>query len=377
MALCGGLCFALALGDQNISSTIYEARSSLINLSGGVVLSPNALRILQRLGVYERLLHQGYQFENSDIVNEKGEILDRHYYGHERAYGYKALRIARHALVQELYRTIQTRNVRVIGDARCTEIFSDAGDGVTFRVNGQLKTASMLIATDGVHSTLRRHINDTPLKYTGITGVTSIIPRNEIRWSKENHPAAAVVRGEPGALLLVSEDPLAITTMAAIQRQHPELDRAGWDTLPADKHDDTLLLWPFYAVPSMPTWSSQTRRVVLVGDAAHAVPPSSGQGISQAIEDAYSLAYLLGAKGGSIPLTRLVDFWQQWRQNRIKETEHVVNITNIKRMSEAERKKHTDVPEEDLDKVQTATGQYAWLFNMQMDEELAKWIATQ
>ncbi|KAL9084927.1 MAG: hypothetical protein Q9159_004971 [Coniocarpon cinnabarinum] len=342
---------------------------------GGVVLSPNALRILQRLGVYERLLHQGYQFENSDIVNEKGEILDRHYYGHERAYGYKAL-----------------------------QIFSDAGDGVTFRVNGQLKTASMLIAADGVHSTLRRHINDTPLKYTGIAGVTSIIPRNEIRWSKENHPAATVVRGEPGALLLVPEDPLAITTMAAIQRQHPELDRAGWDTLQADKakligmlrqdydtwgdinksiidsmcrHDDTLLSWPFYAVPSMPTWSSQTRRVVLVGDAAHAVPPSSGQGISQAIEDAYSLAYLLGAKGGSIPLTRLVDFWQQWRQNRIKEIEHVVNITNIKRMSEAERKKHTDIPEEDLDKVQTATGQYAWLFNMQMDEELDKWIATQ
>ncbi|KAK5684001.1 hypothetical protein LTS10_003865 [Elasticomyces elasticus] len=50
-------------------------------------------------------------------------------------------------------------------------------------------------------------------------------------------------------------------------------------------------VWPTFTTPLLPSWERQG--CVLMGDAAHAVQPSSGQGTSMALEDAETLARLL------------------------------------------------------------------------------------
>lgn len=50
-------------------------------------------------------------------------------------------------------------------------------------------------------------------------------------------------------------------------------------------------MYPTWTVSSLPTWYSDG--VVLVGDAAHALPPTSGQGASQALEDVEAFVLLL------------------------------------------------------------------------------------
>lgn len=50
-------------------------------------------------------------------------------------------------------------------------------------------------------------------------------------------------------------------------------------------------VYPTWVTPELPTWERHS--VVLIGDAAHALPSSSGQGASQAVEDAQMLALLL------------------------------------------------------------------------------------
>ena len=58
-------------------------------------------------------------------------------------------------------------------------------------------------------------------------------------------------------------------------------------------------VYPTYTTPELPHWSVRGR-VVLVGDSAHALQPSSGQGASQALEDAEALGLLLAHQfGGS------------------------------------------------------------------------------
>jgi 2-polyprenyl-6-methoxyphenol hydroxylase-like FAD-dependent oxidoreductase len=54
---------------------------------------------------------------------------------------------------------------------------------------------------------------------------------------------------------------------------------------------DLLIVGPMEDIPTVPTWSKG--RTVLIGDAAHATSPSSGQGASLAIESAVQLARCL------------------------------------------------------------------------------------
>lgn len=50
-------------------------------------------------------------------------------------------------------------------------------------------------------------------------------------------------------------------------------------------------MYPTWTVPALPTWERDG--VILIGDAAHALPPTSGQGSSQALEDTEALALFL------------------------------------------------------------------------------------
>src|SRR5207244_7777518 len=55
--------------------------------------------------------------------------------------------------------------------------------------------------------------------------------------------------------------------------------------------DHILAGWNTYDFPTVPNWFND--RMVILGDAAHATSPSSGQGASMAIEDAVVLAKCL------------------------------------------------------------------------------------
>ncbi|TSE17368.1 hypothetical protein B1A87_017775 [Arthrobacter sp. KBS0703] len=68
-----------------------------------------------------------------------------------------------------------------------------------------------------------------------------------------------------------------------------------------------------YDFPTIPSW--QRGRMVLVGDAAHAASPSSGQGASMAIEDAVTLGGgLLGV--GAEGITPALAHYESERRGR-------------------------------------------------------------
>lgn len=55
------------------------------------MLSPNALRVLDSLGVFERIRVKGYNFTNIAFKNEDEETTDLYPLGDEHRYGYNAL----------------------------------------------------------------------------------------------------------------------------------------------------------------------------------------------------------------------------------------------------------------------------------------------
>jgi FAD-dependent urate hydroxylase len=71
--------------------------------------------------------------------------------------------------------------------------------------------------------------------------------------------------------------------------------------------------WNTYDFPKVPTWHRD--RMIIIGDAAHATSPASGQGASMAIEDAVVLAKSLRA-AGDIPTAFAT--YEQVRRERVE-----------------------------------------------------------
>ncbi|KIJ11735.1 hypothetical protein PAXINDRAFT_15443 [Paxillus involutus ATCC 200175] len=59
----------------------------------------------------------------------------------------------------------------------------------------------------------------------------------------------------------------------------------------AETSGDQPFVWPVFEMEKLGHWHS--KRTVLVGDAAHAIPPHSGQGASQSLEDGFDVEDLM------------------------------------------------------------------------------------
>lgn len=71
-----------------------------------------------------------------------------------------------------------------------------------------------------------------------------------------------------------------------------KLERTHFPAKELVQMSSLLLKVNVFDIQSLPTWYD-SNRILLIGDAAHAVSPNSGQGVSMAIEDASLLALLL------------------------------------------------------------------------------------
>ena len=76
-------------------------------------------------------------------------------------------------------------------------------------------------------------------------------------------------------------------------------------------------------ISSLPSWRSPSGKVILIGDAAHAIPLSGGQGGAMSFEDAESLAYALSTSKKEV---HELSSWETHRKERVK---HVINFNDL------------------------------------------------
>ncbi|KAF4885631.1 6-hydroxynicotinate 3-monooxygenase [Colletotrichum fructicola] len=392
-----GTALALALHQKSIPCRIYEGRSADADiLTSGVVLTPNGCRILDDLGVLSRIKPKSFLFEDSITKNSEDKTVDTMKLASKEVYGYPAYRLYRLALLQEMKQMLAEREVPIYFDTKFEKIISDSPEGVTFLAGGKTEKAAVVVGSDGIHSTLRRYLTDLVPVYTGVFCVYGHIPINSVNWpDKEFFASSCTIQGKPGSLFMVPEESDGRTLMVGTQFPHPEQGREGWQDLAAspeslaslmrkdyDQWHDTarriidqlckrpegLLSWPFYTMPRLPSWASPSGNVIIVGDAAHAMPASSGQGVNQALEDVYSLAKVLSGSWTVEERPRALGAWQSWRQAKIDKVLQMTRATNLKRSPEAERQKSTNA----VDVEKPAVDRMRWLFELGLDDLEAK-----
>lgn len=366
------------------------------------MLSPNALRVLNSLGVYERIRSKGYNFSDIAFKNEDEETTDLYPLGDKHRYGYEALRIYRQVLLDELRSAVHTRDITITYGKKFSHVLSESAAEVLFEfTDGSSASASLLIGADGIHSTIRKHVSpSTSPAYSGVLAITCAVPRSALHFppDKDYSILPVTIHGGMGTFVLAPQDIDGSEVLAGTQKRYPEQKREEWDRLFSDKDEllalltvnksawpslvqsainaipkETLSIWPYYTVPKLSSWisSSHCNRVLLLGDAAHAIPPTAGQGASQAFEDAFSLALSLSHQSSSQPatpdLTAALGLWQKYRQERI---ERVVKLTlklNNTRLPKAER--------DTLDSgmvwnSETDVGELEWLYNHDIEKAI-------
>lgn len=270
----GGLATAVSLRRVGWEVQVLERAAEFGEVGAGIGVMPNALRALEWMGVADEARRLGTSRVSGGIKASDGRWL-----AHLPEVGQEKI-IAMHradlhgVLLRALPPEILFNNVEVTG---VEELDAD-----------------LVVAADGINSRLRAELlPDAPGPvYAGATAWRGVAPGPfDLPISQTLGPG-----GEAGILPLA--DGRVCWYVSTVAPAHADLDPAelfaGWHepipTLMATTPD--ILRHDIYELPLLPTFVSG--RVVLLGDAAHAMVPYMGQGACMALEDAVTLAAVDG-----------------------------------------------------------------------------------
>ncbi|GAW11942.1 hypothetical protein ANO14919_012950 [Xylariales sp. No.14919] len=401
-----GMAAAIALHDLSIKCSVYEMHDTNVappRSSGALMLSPNSLRILDRFGLYSKVEEKSYAFDYVYYKDADEQTIDRYPLGDKSAFGYKALRIYRQDLLDILYAACFERQIPIHFGKKFAEVVDESDTGVVFKfTDGTTETASLLIGSDGIHSKLRDYVAPRVEKtFLGLGAVTWEIPTKQLRIPDKDYKFPVTVLTANGAFVLAPQKTDGSAMLAGTQVPLADRDREGWSRFFADKEGlvklatakidvwpdvaksgmenidrETMNVWPFYRIPRLPHWTSQKHhRVVILGDAAHAIPPTTGQGASQAFEDVTSLALLLSAlkENDGLKWEETLQFWQKMRQDRIDDLLVLTKQLNNKRLP-LEQQKLLAKDDIWVDESATNPTQMAWLYAPKINETVSAWV---
>ncbi|EEH06652.1 salicylate hydroxylase [Histoplasma capsulatum G186AR] len=335
-----GIASALALSKTltpvlpNLKIIIYELRDVPSTSGGAINLTPVAHRHLDHLGVLDELQYLGPQ---GGVEVDEIEIFSSHsgkkmgavdFAGKDgKGYGgYKGRRIMRICLHLALISAVEKRsNIEMMfGKKVVGGIETDKCVTIYFE-DGTFAKGDLALGCDGVHSATRSTIVDPDRisEYTGISFIQATIKSEVIRSSK-HFSVTALNRSRHGTMLttycdsekenmfvaaLAEVDEARLTyeickyqasdswktksTAVMILRDDIQ-NRFGKSAIPcireiAEKCWDWFL-YPVYQIHPGGKW--YTERILLLGDAAHAMPPKD-ESAAYALDDAILFARVL------------------------------------------------------------------------------------
>ncbi|KAJ8118508.1 hypothetical protein OPT61_g525 [Boeremia exigua] len=320
----GGLALCIALARRGHTVRVLEQAKQLGEVGAGIQIPPNSGRLLHRWGVFEHLEKWAVKPESINFRRWKDGCIIGHtdlgeafqtnfevpYYVVHRAHFHDAL----------YKRALQ---LGVVVDLNCTVVGYDSDKGHVTLVDGSTVGGDLVVAADGLQddsgiksvarASICKGISHEP-SFEGFAAYRATVDVAKIR----NDPEIAWILKKPSLNIWIGEDRHVMSyTIAAGQslnlvlshidrsdpgtwnqshaKEHIEKEFGGWDpqlTKLLALIDDCMK-WPLKVGQRLDSWISPSSKLVIIGDAAHAMLPYMSQGAAMAVEDGAALAVIL------------------------------------------------------------------------------------
>ncbi|MEI2647933.1 MAG: FAD-dependent oxidoreductase [Dermatophilaceae bacterium] len=290
----GGLTAAVALSRRGHAVTLIDRAPAFEAIGAGLLMAPNAVHALASLGI--DLDGVGVPLDTLDLADAGGRVLGSVNLGRlAREFG-PSFGITRPALHESILRALPDSVSVHLGHA-VDAIASSVKDRVTVHSGDLTWEADLVVGADGLHSRIREiACGPQTLRYAGETCWRGIVPlavghRAVEQWGDGTRVGVFPMTADTAYYYLLRCVPQGApppawdelrTHFTAYRGLAGEAIAAIGDVPPL--HHDLLEL-------DRPVWGAE--RVLLLGDAAHAMTPNVGQGAAMAIEDAITLARVL------------------------------------------------------------------------------------
>jgi 2-polyprenyl-6-methoxyphenol hydroxylase-like FAD-dependent oxidoreductase len=311
----GGLAAALSLLQAGFDVHVYEQVRAPREIGAGIVLTPNATRLLYRLGLQGKLETVGV----APLAWRQRRWDD----GRTLMFTSVAVSPKAPAMFYTSHRAdVLSMLIEALPSARLhlghrLTAFTDQGNRVQIQFgNGALIEADMVIGADGIHSTVRSLLfGEERPHFTGCVAYRGLVPAERLAhldlplesqlWlGPGKHFVHYPVHG--GRLInfvcLIDRDTWTKESWIEPGEVADALDAyAGWHAqvrsiISAVRE---TFVWGLFDRAPLPCWS--VGRVTLLGDACHPMLPFMAQGAAQAIEDAATLAAVLAQSTADVP----------------------------------------------------------------------------
>ncbi|MEV6298493.1 NAD(P)/FAD-dependent oxidoreductase [Actinoplanes sp. NPDC051861] len=301
-----GTATAIALRHAGYAPVIYEAKERGADERGVfLTIAANGVHALRSLGMDPaRVLAGGFSTPTIALRGARGQMLAEVPLG-----GPETTTIRRADLYTALRAEAEAHDIPIVYGARLASVTAGSGAVTAGFEDGRDATADLLVGADGLRSRTRKALDpDAPEPHylgllntggftAGPVGPDLAPPRGTMQMSFGRRAFFGWVTAPDDSVWWFANPP----------RKQParpgEFTDETWREYLLDlfagepagdlirASDEMVGPWNTRDLRRVPVWRGE--RVVLVGDAAHAVAPSSGQGASMALEDAVVLGHHL------------------------------------------------------------------------------------
>lgn len=288
-----GLIAASLLAGAGWSVRVHERADAIREIGAGIFLHNNGLLVLEEAGLMEELAPRGTRLMRDQMVDWHGRPMQIR---NLEASVTRRWSFPRQTLVEVLHAAARRNGVEIVTGST---IGSASPDGILVDAAGRNLQADLVIGADGHRSAVRsslgltraeRRLPTTSIRFLLAGRGLTPEPASTEHWSRRRRVALAAC-GPANTYVYMAcpeSDVAGSATPIDVESWSEHFPRLGpvFEVLHGAEPYKAYYSW----VRSRP-WSSG--RAVLLGDAAHALPPTLGQGSNLAMSNARSLVTYL------------------------------------------------------------------------------------